>query len=58
MDVTIGDENTADNANTTVRKERPIWMMESTVVSTDKSQVILIRVFINLYAFLISLYPP
>lgn len=39
VDVTIGDENAADNANAAVRKERPIWMMESTVVSNEKTSV-------------------
>lgn len=38
MDVTIGDESASDNAINR-RKERPIWMMESTVVNTDGSQV-------------------
>ncbi|XP_043270013.1 general transcription factor IIE subunit 1 isoform X2 [Venturia canescens] len=34
VDVTIGDESTDDNAANR-RKERPIWMMESTVLSAD-----------------------
>ncbi|XP_066601216.1 general transcription factor IIE subunit 1 [Prorops nasuta] len=37
VDVTIGDE-TADNNGTNLRKERPIWMLESTVISADGSQ--------------------
>lgn len=37
VDVTIGDESVDDNpANR--RKERPIWMMESTVINSDGSQ--------------------
>ncbi|XP_054014940.1 general transcription factor IIE subunit 1 [Hylaeus anthracinus] len=34
VDVTIGDESADDNA-TNRRKERPIWMMESTVINSD-----------------------
>ncbi|XP_076166366.1 transcription factor IIEalpha [Ptiloglossa arizonensis] len=34
VDVTIGDESTDDNAANR-RKERPIWMMESTVINSD-----------------------
>lgn len=37
VDVTIGDESADDNAANR-RKERPIWMMESTVINSD-SQV-------------------
>lgn len=37
VDVTIGDDSIDDNV-TNRRKERPIWMMESTVINTD-SQV-------------------
>ncbi|EFN87330.1 general transcription factor IIE subunit 1 [Harpegnathos saltator] len=37
VDVTIGDEDADDNA-VNHRKERPIWMMESTVINTDGSQ--------------------
>lgn len=37
VDVTIGDESAEDNALLN-RKERPIWMTESTVIGTD-SQV-------------------
>ncbi|XP_011300518.1 general transcription factor IIE subunit 1 [Fopius arisanus] len=36
VDVTIGDETTVDSANK--RKERPIWMMESTVIN-DNSEL-------------------
>ncbi|XP_063975609.1 general transcription factor IIE subunit 1 [Diachasmimorpha longicaudata] len=36
VDVTIGDETTDDSANK--RKERPIWMMESTVIN-DNSEL-------------------
>ncbi|XP_015119582.1 general transcription factor IIE subunit 1 [Diachasma alloeum] len=36
VDVTIGDESTDDSANK--RKERPIWMMESTVIN-DNSEL-------------------
>ena len=34
VDVTIGDESADDNAANR-RKERPIWMMESTVINSD-----------------------
>lgn len=34
VDVTIGDESAEDNAANR-RKERPIWMLESTVINTD-----------------------
>lgn len=34
VDVTIGDDSIDDNV-TNRRKERPIWMMESTVINTD-----------------------
>ncbi|KMQ97841.1 general transcription factor iie subunit 1-like protein [Lasius niger] len=37
VDVTIGDESPDDNA-ANHRKERPIWMMESTVINSDGSQ--------------------
>lgn len=37
VDVTIGDESSEDNANH--RKERPIWMMESTIINSDGLQV-------------------
>ncbi|XP_035722579.1 general transcription factor IIE subunit 1-like [Vespa mandarinia] len=37
VDVTIGDESSEDNAANR-RKERPIWMMESTVINADGSQ--------------------
>ncbi|XP_072765258.1 general transcription factor IIE subunit 1 [Anoplolepis gracilipes] len=37
VDVTIGDESPEDNA-ANHRKERPIWMMESTVINSDGSQ--------------------
>ncbi|XP_014473955.1 PREDICTED: general transcription factor IIE subunit 1 isoform X2 [Dinoponera quadriceps] len=37
VDVTIGDESPDDNA-ANHRKERPIWMMESTVINADGSQ--------------------
>ncbi|XP_020712446.1 general transcription factor IIE subunit 1 [Athalia rosae] len=37
VDVTIGDESALDNAANR-RKERPIWMMESTVINADGSQ--------------------
>lgn len=37
VDVTIGDDSVDDNAANR-RKERPIWMMESTVINSD-SQV-------------------
>lgn len=40
VDVTIGDESPNDNASNH-RKERPIWMMESTVINSDGSQVFL-----------------
>ena len=35
VDVTIGE---ADNANdaSTLRKERPVWMVESTIVTNDQ----------------------
>lgn len=45
VDVTIGDDS-IDDSVTNRRKERPIWMMESTVINTD-SQV-------NLFSVLIS----
>lgn len=35
VDITIGDENT--HQNEVVRKERPIWMLESTVITNDNS---------------------
>lgn len=38
VDVTIGDESPDDNASNH-RKERPIWMMESTIIGSDGSQV-------------------
>ncbi|GLV48588.1 Transcription factor IIEalpha [Carabus blaptoides fortunei] len=38
VDVTIGEGNDTEGANAALRKERPIWMMESTVVSSEKSQ--------------------
>ncbi|XP_071455333.1 general transcription factor IIE subunit 1 [Hetaerina americana] len=34
VDVTIGDDNTADTA-AAARKERPIWMVESTIISDN-----------------------
>ncbi|XP_076247583.1 transcription factor IIEalpha isoform X1 [Calliopsis andreniformis] len=34
VDVTIGDESADDNAANR-RKERPIWMMESTIINSD-----------------------
>ncbi|XP_070163850.1 general transcription factor IIE subunit 1 [Polyergus mexicanus] len=37
VDITIGDESPDDNA-ANHRKERPIWMMESTVINSDGSQ--------------------
>jgi hypothetical protein len=37
VDVMIGDEGIQDQ--TTVRKERPIWMTESTVISKDTVMV-------------------
>lgn len=37
VDVTIGDESPDDNT-VNHRKERPIWMMESTVLNSDGSQ--------------------
>ncbi|KAL0100042.1 hypothetical protein PUN28_019485 [Cardiocondyla obscurior] len=37
VDVTIGDESPDDSASNH-RKERPIWMMESTVINADGSQ--------------------
>lgn len=40
VDVTIGDESPDDGTNH--RKERPIWMMESTIINSDGSQVYLI----------------
>ena len=33
MDVTIGDESVNDNVN--ARKDRPVWMTESTVITND-----------------------
>lgn len=39
VDVLIGDEAQDDSANNK-RKERPIWMMESTIITSDASQVI------------------
>lgn len=51
VDVTIGDESPDNNA-ANHRKERPIWMMESTVINADGSQVdlyvLLLIFFINL----------
>lgn len=38
VDVTIGDESPDDNTSNH-RKERPIWMMESTIIGSDGSQV-------------------
>ncbi|KAL6422005.1 hypothetical protein ACFW04_010834 [Cataglyphis niger] len=37
VDITIGDESPDDNT-ANHRKERPIWMMESTVINSDGSQ--------------------
>ena len=37
VDVLIGDEIQDDSANSK-RKERPIWMMESTIITSDASQ--------------------
>lgn len=57
VDVTIGDENAADNANTVARKERPIWMMESTVVSNDKSQVKFLNInLLSSFIIVLQLY--
>ena len=38
VDVLIGDEVNNDNSNN-VRKERPIWLMESTVITSDSTEV-------------------
>lgn len=51
VDVTIGDEDPDDSA-ANHRKERPIWMMESTVINADGSQVDLY--FVSLFIFLLS----
>lgn len=40
VDVLIGDEIQDDNVNNK-RKERPVWLMESTVITSDVSQVML-----------------
>lgn len=40
VDVTIGDESPDDTASNH-RKERPIWMTESTIINSDGSQVFL-----------------
>lgn len=35
VDVTIGDEDANANASGAPRKERPVWMVESTVMSSS-----------------------
>lgn len=55
VDVTIGEGNDNESANAALRKERPIWMMESTVVSSEKSQVFLL-VFARLYLKLCNIH--
>lgn len=51
MDVTIGDESPDDNASNH-RKERPIWMMESTIINSDGSQVYFCHSIVSfLYGF-------
>lgn len=52
VDVTIGDEAADDNAANR-RKERPIWMMESTIINSD-SQVRLFTLAISIrYCYLL-----
>lgn len=38
VDVTIGDE-TATGSRKEIAKERPVWLLESTVINTETSQV-------------------
>jgi transcription initiation factor TFIIE subunit alpha len=46
VDVLIGDEIQDDNVNN-IRKERPIWLMESTIITTDVSQVIIFYLIVK-----------
>lgn len=39
VDVTIGDEDANANASGAPRKERPVWMVESTVMSSSDQAV-------------------
>lgn len=55
MDVTIGDES-PDDSTVNHRKERPIWMMESTVLNSDGSQVYSPSFHIFFVDFLYLLY--
>lgn len=47
VDVLIGDEIQDESANNQ-KRDRPIWLVESTVISTDPSQVKFIQFFWNL----------
>jgi len=44
VDITIGNESLDDNT-TNHRKERPIWMMESTIINSDGLQVYIILLY-------------
>lgn len=56
VDITIGDESPDDNA-ANHRKERPIWMMESTVINSDGSQVYYFVIsFVCVLLFVIYMY--
>jgi len=46
VDVMIGDDATKDQ--TSVRKERPIWMTESTIITQD---AVMVRMQISLLIF-------
>lgn len=39
VDVTIGDQDANSLAAGVPRKERPVWMVESTVISSNDSAV-------------------
>ena len=46
MDVMIGDDAVKDQ--TSIRKERPIWMTESTIITQD---AVMVRIQISLLIF-------
>lgn len=55
VDVLIGDEIQEDNASNK-RKERPIWLMESTVITSDITQVIYLQYILLILKFLRTEY--
>jgi len=52
VDITIGNESLVENT-TIHKKERPIWMIESTIINSDDLQVCIIS--FHLYRFFLSL---